>query len=272
MIIYIYLLLGIAAGIAVPLCTGMADNVGDIWIMILAAIAFAVGLILLHILVVASGCLFIKMDKEPKSLKNCFRIAALSALDIFLPLIGANVKVGGAEKLPKEPFMLVCNHRSLIDAVAVVSVFRKYNVAFITKKENSKLPIVGKYMVKLGCLFLDREDTRAAVKTINKAADMIKSGMASVAICPEGTRNRTDELLLPFHAGSFKIAQKAKCPIVVVSVWGTDELKKHPVFKRTKIYVDVIDVIPTERVIDLRSGQLADMTKELIGKNLERYI
>ena len=272
MIIYMYLLLGIIAGIAVPLCTGMVDSVSDIWIIILAAIAFAAGLILLHILVVASGCLFINRHKEPKSLKNCFRIAALSVLDIFLPLIGANVKVEGAERLPKEPFMLVCNHRSLIDAVAIVSVFKKHSVTFVTKKENSRLPVVGKYMVKLGCLFLDREDTRAAVKTINKAADTIKSGMASVAICPEGTRNRTDELLLPFHAGSFKIAQKAKCPIAVVSVWGTDELKKHPVFKRTKIYVDVIDVISAERVTELRSGQLADMTRELIGKNLERYI
>ena len=49
----------------------------------------------------------------------------------------------------------------------------------------------------------------------------MKNGI-SVFIFPEGTRNKGDELsLLPFHAGSFKIAEKSGCPIVPVALNNT---------------------------------------------------
>ena len=78
--------------------------------------------------------------------------------------------------------------------------------------------------------------------------------------------------MLPFHAGSYKIAQKAKCTLAVVSVWGTDELKKHPVFKRTTLFIDVVDVLSPEKVMQMRTGELAEHTREIMRANLERYI
>ncbi len=272
MILYVYLILGCIAGIIVPFAADLIGSVADVWKIILLIVAFTLGLVVLHFVVAVVECLFIDKNKEPKTLKNIHRPIAISTLDAFLRVAGISIKVTGMEKLPDEPFMLVCNHRSLLDAIAAIVAFRKHYVSFVSKKENIKIPVISRYMVQLGCLFLDREDTRSAVKTINRAAEMIKSGMGSVAICPEGTRNTTDELLLPFHAGSYKIAQKAKCPVVVFSIWGTDEVKKHPVIKRTNVYIDVVDVISAEKVCELRSNELADMTRETLLHNLERYI
>ena len=47
--------------------------------------------------------------------------------------------------------------------------------------------------------------------------DELKSGI-SICIFPEGTRNRTDDVLLEFHDGSFKIAEKTGCPVVPMSI------------------------------------------------------
>ncbi len=272
MILYLYMTVGVLGGILVPFGAGMVNSAVDIWKIILLIIGFAAGLVILHILAAGVISLFINKEKKVDSLNNGTRKFALVTLDLALRVMGAKVTVKGKEKLPKEPFLMVCNHRSLFDAVAAVVHFGKQNLAFVSKKENLKIPFIGQYMVKLGCLFLDREDTRAAIKTINSAADMISTGMASVAICPEGTRNRTEELLLPFHAGSFKIAQKAKCPVVVMSVWGTEHLKKRMFFKRTEICIDVINVVSADKVQELRSNELADLTRDIMLSNLERYI
>ena len=43
----------------------------------------------------------------------------------------------------------------------------------ITKKENEKLPICGKFIYNAGFISLDRSDAHQAVKTIKKAADFI---------------------------------------------------------------------------------------------------
>lgn len=272
MILYFYMIVGALAGIIVPFASGSINSAIDIWKIILLAIGFSAGLVILHLLVSVVVCQFIKKDKEVDTLESGTRKFALVTLDLALRLIGAKVIVTGKEKLPEETFMMVCNHRSLFDAVAAVVHFGKQKLTFVSKKENLKIPYIGRYMVKLGCLFLDREDTRAAIKTINRAAEMISTGMASVAICPEGTRNRTEELLLPFHAGSYKAAQKAKCAVAVVSIWGTEQLKKNMFFKRTKIYIDVIDVIGADKVQEMRSNELADATREIMLRNLERYV
>lgn len=272
MIVYSYIAVGTLAGIVIPFLVGMIDGAGDVWKIILLIIGFTLGLVLLHIIVVLAVSLCIDKNKKTDDLDNGTRRFAIITLDLFLHIIGARVHVSGMEKLPREPFMMVCNHRSLFDAVASVVVFGKQKLTFVSKKENINIPFFGRYMVKLGCLFLDREDTRAAVKTINEASELIKTGKASVAICPEGTRNRTEELLLPFHAGSFKIALKAKCPVAVVSIWGAKELKKRLIFKRTDVYIDVVDVIPPETMADLRSNELADKARDIMLRNLERYV
>ena len=48
----------------------------------------------------------------------------------------------------------------------------------------------GKYLAKSGCIGLDRENNREAVKAINRAADNIKNGVCAMGIYPEGYVNK----------------------------------------------------------------------------------
>lgn len=214
MLVYIYLAVSAAAGILISVFNGA----GGTWEKVLLAaglfLAAFIALVLLHALTLAVVRLFLNKDRGRISPNSFLRKFVVATLELAIALVRVKIHVTGAEKLPEESFVMVCNHRSLMNPVTALVVFRRYNLVFVSKKENENIPILGKFIGKVGCLFLDRENARAAVKTINSAADMVKSGEWSVAICPEGTRNRTDKLLLPFHAGSFKIAQKANCPLL----------------------------------------------------------
>lgn len=86
-------------------------------------------------------------------------------------------------------------------------------------------PLLRVWMRYLYCLFLDRENIKEGLKTILKAIEYVKSGV-SICIFPEGTRNKSeDELeMLPFHDGSFKIAQKTGCPIIPIALSNTSAM------------------------------------------------
>ena len=101
------------------------------------------------------------------------------------------------------------------------------------------------------------------------AARNIAENRASIGIYPEGGINKSEELLLPFHHGSFKIALKAKAPIVVTSIRNTDKLKKRFLWKSTNIYLDVIKVLPYDEISALKTSEISQMTRNDILMHLK---
>ena len=100
-----------------------------------------------------------------------------------------------------------------------------------------RYPLLRDWMKRLYCLFLDRENPKEGLKTILQAIDYIKNGI-SICIFPEGTRNTGEELsLLPFHSGSFKIAEKTNCPIVPISMNNTISIFESHLPKVRKAHV-----------------------------------
>ena len=115
----------------------------------------------------------------------------------------------GLEKIPRDQrFLLVCNHRSKLDPITTWFLLQDFDLAFISKEANFHVPCWGRLIRRCCFLAIDRDNPRQAMKTIEKAADLIKDDQCSIAVYPEGTRNFKGGLL-PFHNGIFKIAQKA---------------------------------------------------------------
>ncbi len=136
-------------------------------------------------------------------------------------LCRVKVKMQGLDQLPKEGrYLLVCNHLCIVDPVVLLYAFPHSQLAFISKKENDDMLIVGEVMHKLQCQLIDRENDRAALKTIIKCIQILKEDRASVAVFPEGYCS-DDGLLRHFRSGVFKIAQKTQVPIVVCTVRDT---------------------------------------------------
>lgn len=139
-----------------------------------------------------------------------------------LKISGCDITIIGKENIPEDtPVLFVGNHRSYFDILVYHEAINR-PLGFIAKSEMKKIPLMPLYMNDIGCLFLDRNDIKQGLQTINQGAEYLKLGHCMV-LFPEGTRNQKDELL-PFKEGGYKMAEKAKCPIVPVAVTGTDLL------------------------------------------------
>ncbi|MGI5977836.1 MAG: lysophospholipid acyltransferase family protein [Candidatus Limivicinus sp.] len=237
-------------------------------VLIIFAVVF-LALNLLFILILGVGALFVNKKKPIKKQSGFCRVGCAAFASLFMSYFGVHSHVSGTEKLPSQGrFLFVCNHRSIFDPFIVIEKLDKYNISFISKPSNMKIPIVGNIAYGAGFLPIDRENDRKALRTVLRAVEYLKKDMCSIAVYPEGTRNRGGGLL-PFHAGSFKIAQKAKVPVVVACVRGTENVKKRFPFRATDVYMDILEVIPAEKVAELSSSQLADYSSSLMLSQLE---
>lgn len=145
------------------------------------------------------------------------------AFRMVIRLSGTKVIVKGEENVPQDTAVLyVGNHRSYFDIILTyVRVPRP--TGYVAKLEMLRYPLLNVWMYFLHCLFLDRQDIKKGLKTILKGVEKAKSGI-SICIFPEGTRNGTDQDFLPFHEGSFKIAEKADVPILPITMAGTNAI------------------------------------------------
>lgn len=147
------------------------------------------------------------------------------AFKIVIWLSGVRLTVIGEERIPKDTAVLfIGNHRSYFDIVLTYARCAGLT-GYVAKKEMLKIPLLSRWMKLLHCLFLDRTDIRAGLKTILEAIELVKSGV-SIMIFPEGTRGSAGSELemLPFHEGSFKIATKSGCPIIPVAISNSSAL------------------------------------------------
>lgn len=151
---------------------------------------------------------------------------------------GATIEVKGKENIPEEPVLFVSNHRSYFDILVLHTTSGKCP-GFVAKAEMLKFPLLAWWMKDIACLFLDRNDLRSGMQMIKDGAQLIQNGQ-SMVIFPEGTRNGMEEML-PFKEGSLKMAEKADCPVVPVTVIDTDQLLEvRPGFDIRKGKVKVI--------------------------------
>ena len=240
------------------------------WIFRLALTAIVLVLVLLtgvieHVITWAVG----KFNPDA-----CLRMRSsyvrLGTKIVWLIAAGKTTVIG-KEKIPTDrPVLFIGNHRSMLDVVICLSVI-PFPVGFISKIELEKIPLLRMQMRDINCLFLDRRDDRKALKVILKAIELVKGGQ-SMFIFPEGTRSKEEGKFLPFHAGSFKIATKAKVPIVPVTIVGTgDILEDHfPKIKAAPVVVEFGQPIETASMSRDEQKELPERVRSLIMETYER--
>ena len=131
----------------------------------------------------------------------------------------AKVTVDGLENLPGGPAVYVANHQGYFDIPLVLGYLGSDTKPLLAKKEIARIPLIRGWMRQLQCVFLDRENPRSAVASINAATEIVAAGY-SMVVFPEGTRSKTGQVA-DFKPGAFKIAQKNKVPVVPFVIEGT---------------------------------------------------
>ena len=128
-------------------------------------------------------------------------------------------EVRGRENIPECACVFVAKHQSDFDVMAMMVALDGHPASFIAKSEFEKVPLLGPWVVRTRGLFIQRGDARESLKTIQKGVEYLKDGW-SLIIFPEGTRSRGPEMA-EFKPGSFKLATKAKVPVVPITIDGT---------------------------------------------------
>jgi len=132
------------------------------------------------------------------------------------------VKVKGTQNILKgTSYIVVPNHQSMYD-IFLIYGWLGLDIKWIMKKELAKIPGIGFGSKKVGHIFLDRSNQRAAVESLNEAKRKLVNGTC-VVIFPEGTRS-VDGKLLPFKRGAFKLAIDLGLPILPVTINGTGKI------------------------------------------------
>ena len=176
----------------------------------------------------------------------------------------------GEENVPKDKaVMYVGNHHSIFDVITTYTRVPGLT-GYVAKKEIEKVPVLRTWMRHLNCLFLDRKDLKAGAKMIIDAVHKIKSGV-SIFIFPEGTRSKDENVTLPFHDGSFKIATKSGCPIVPVVLTKTNRIfEDHfPWIKATHVTIEYCEPIILDEMPDDIKRSPATYVWDIIVKKYE---
>jgi len=150
---------------------------------------------------------------------------------VFSMLTFIRYDMAGRENIEKgKSYIYVSNHTSFLDLPGIAMTIRG-QFRPLAKKELLKIPVFG-WITRATCVVVDRSSNESRKKSIDHLKEILTMGI-NILIFPEGTQNRSKEIMQPFKDGAFRIAvdtQKSILPMVVLGAGklmppGTIDLK-----------------------------------------------
>ncbi|MBO4467700.1 MAG: 1-acyl-sn-glycerol-3-phosphate acyltransferase [Clostridia bacterium] len=268
--LYLYFFLSVAILFVTDRLSPVFSSPHGWWLTPVILIGLMLGFIIIHLLILVISIAVVDLDKDSEKGNGYYRKLVNCSLPLLFKICRVKVHVTGEEIIPEnERILLVSNHINDIDPAIFIEEFPGLELGFIAKKEiYTELRFVAKMMKKLYCIPIDRENNREAIKAIIKAVDYIKNDKASIGIFPEGYTSLDGELH-DFRNGAFKIATKAKVPIVVCTIVGSDKCFANLIKRRTDVYVDVVKVLSSDEVSSMHTDAIGEIVHKAMEESLK---
>jgi 1-acyl-sn-glycerol-3-phosphate acyltransferase len=171
------------------------------------------------------------------------------------------LRVTGVENLKENvPYVLCVNHQSHMDIPIVLAAI-PVQFRFAAKRELFRIPFLGWHLRRSGHISIDRENPRAAFKSLQKAASAVRNG-SSIAIFPEGSTSR-DGSIKPFKGGGFMLAARSNIEVVPVTIRGSRQILVPKTYHVRAGKVEVAIGAPI-RSNGLPAGELAKRVRDEI--------
>lgn len=184
---------------------------------------------------------------------------------ILIPMI---VRVEGKENIdPETSYIIVSNHQSALD-IFLVYGWLGIDIKWVMKKELRKIPGIGFGSAKVGHIFLDRSNKRAAVESLTIARKKLING-TSVVMFPEGTRSDSGVPGI-FKRGAFKLAIDLNLPVLPVTLINTRKVLPNNTMKLRpgKVKMIIHEPISISKYNDANMAELISLTKDRICSEL----
>ncbi len=181
-------------------------------------------LFIITMLIVVIPIWLLSLFPEPRR-SHYLHIIFGAWMGTFMPLAGCPVTRKGKENFKKGGnYVVVINHNSYID-IPVSSPWIPGANKTLAKVEISRVPIFG-IIYKTGSILVDRRSPESRRESFTKMQEMLGMGI-HLCLYPEGTRNKTDRPLQPFHDGAFITAIRAQKPIIPALIFNTGKIMPH---------------------------------------------
>ena len=261
----------LSAVIAAVICAvaGGFVSLAWLWLLPVGFLGSLLVIAILFFLVLWLCCAFVDIEKPQERDSKFHRFMVVHTAQLVLSILRMRMHTRGLEQLPKDGrFLLVCNHINDLDPVVLLAHFQKSQLAFISKRENAQMFIVGKIMHKIQCQRINRENDREALRTIINCIRIIQEDKASIAVFPEGYTS-LDGLLHPFRSGVFKIAQKANVPIVVCTAQNTNKVFRNiKKLKATDVHLHLLKVLQPEELAGKTAVEVGELVHSMMAEDL----
>ena len=198
------------------------------------------------------------------------RVARVWARTLLM-VSGVQVRVEGLEQIdPQGSYVFISNHLSYMDTpVALGHIPVQFR--FLAKRGLFQIPFLGQHLSRAGHIPVPREDPRAAVKTMQTAAETIQRKKISLLVFPEGGRSH-DGNLRPFKEGGAYIAIRAGVSVVPLVMIGTRKVLPFGsgVVKAGRVTLRILKPIETKQLTLKDRGALTSELRQLIAEELRR--
>jgi 1-acyl-sn-glycerol-3-phosphate acyltransferase len=188
---------------------------------------------------------------------------------LIIKLAGCRITVKGREHIPRKgPICIASNHCGIFDIILLLAYIGR-PFGFVAKSELALVPVINIWILLLGGQYINRKNMRKSLKTIGKSGEKVRNGGVMI-IFPEGTRSK-GRGLLPFKAGSLRLATESGAPIVPVAIAGSYEVfeQKHLV-QRVAVNVTFCPIIETKDLLQEERRQvLADRVRDAVAGALQ---
>jgi len=210
-------------------------------------------------------CYFFKDEKKGQAY---FIRISKTWMRIWLFLIGCSLKVSGKENFEKnQNYIVVFNHNTMLD-IPLSCPFVPGANKTIAKDSFAKIPLFGTFY-KRGAVLVNRKSEKSRTKSYEMMKTVLNDGM-HMCIYPEGTRNRSNELLKTFYDGAFKLSIDSKKEIIPCIMKGTKEampIHKFMYLLPTKLSMQFLPPIASE---NLSAKELNKKVFDIMWRELEK--
>lgn len=194
-------------------------------------------------------------------------------IKIFLYWKNIKVEIIGKDKIDNKVMLFVANHKSNIDPIVLLKIALDQNIPFLTyvaKKELEGTKF-GNIASLIDVVYIDRNNLRKIVKTINNQVDLIIKEKRSICIFPEGTRIFDTKKFGEFKPGSLEVAYQTYASIQPVVIYNSSGLLDKNVShsKNRIVYVSFLNPYNAQNYINVDKVSFA---KKLENQMFDEYI
>jgi 1-acyl-sn-glycerol-3-phosphate acyltransferase len=206
-----------------------APNTEGLSLQYLRSKSFDILAVLWTLLLSPSLPILWSVNASAKYVRAVSQVWANGLMFLLRTVVNLDYVERGRENIPEGPCIVICNHQSLWETIALSTIFPE--ASFVAKIELLRIPVVGWFLAKYPMIMLDRSAGATSLRQLLAASAKAISEGRKIVIFPQGTRSDVNEPV-KFKRGVTAIYAHLGVPVLPVALnsgvfWPGDRLMRY---------------------------------------------